>query len=586
MGIIKVLPEIVANKIAAGEVIERPASIVKELVENALDAGAKNIEVTVRHGGKSLIRVCDDGCGMNAEDAELAFKRYATSKISSAADLVEIASFGFRGEALPSIAAVSRVKMTTRPHQSQTATEIIIEGGKLASVKEAAGSKGTVIEVRDLFFNTPARRKFLKTDSAEAGNVEEAVANLALSRRDVRFVFTSNDEKVFDLLAGESLASRAAALLGKDLAKGFLEIKGETNGIKISGLIGKPNVSRGNRSGQIFFINGRWVRAASLAYGLQAGYHGLLMHGQFPVSVLFLDIDLARVDVNVHPTKLEVRISGESDIKNFIKETVEKHLDQAGGLGPDLKMPVSKPAVLGASAVKPGPMPEFTLPQQPLYTQESERRHGGIAEIEPSAGPISLRDQLKITKVLGQIHNTFLVAETEEGFMIIDQHAAHERVMFEALCKNFETGRPASQRLLMEEVLELPEKHKEILAKNLAVLEKIGFEIEPFGRNAYVVRAVPSVFDGELASTVLKNFLEQKEEGHVGTDLEHRKEEIAALIACKKKSVRAFEPLAPAQVQSLLKRLAACDNPFSCPHGRPSFLKYTFLDLEKQFKRK
>ncbi len=593
MGVIKVLSESVANKIAAGEVIERPASIVKELVENALDAGAKNIEIAIRHGGKSMIRVSDDGCGMSKDDAELAFKRYATSKISSAADLAEIASFGFRGEALPSIAAVSRVKMVTRPAKSQTATEIQIDGGKLTSAKEAAGAKGTLIEVKDLFFNTPARRKFLKSDTTEAGHVEEAVANLALSRRDVRFKFTSSDKVVFDLLAGEKLSARAAALMGKDLAKSFIEIESEAAGIKLSGLIGKPEVNRGNRTGQIFFINKRWVRAFSLGHGLQAGYHGLLMHGQFPVAVLFLDVDLARVDVNVHPTKLEVRISGENDIKNFIKETVAKALGTEGDLAPRMKMPSRMPEFLNTPK-KSFSFPELSLPSKNIYEDSGRKAPAGIAEPPVSCPaeteilpePISLRGKLKITKILGQVHNTFVVVETEEGFMLIDQHAAHERVMFEALVKGLKSGKPSSQRLLMEEFVELPAKHRDILKKMTPLLEKTGFDIEPFGHDSFVVRAIPSTFEGQSAAGVLKTFLEQKEDGKVHTDLEHQKEEMAALIACKKKSVRAFEPLTLLQIQVLLQRLAQCENPFNCPHGRPSIIQYSFLDLEKQFKRK
>lgn len=593
MNVIKVLPENVANKIAAGEVIERPASIVKELVENSLDAGAKNIEIAVRHGGKSLIRISDDGCGMNAQDAELAFKRYATSKISEASDLFQIESFGFRGEALPSIAAVSRIRMVTRPKKSSTGTEVTIEGGKLSGVKEAACALGTTIEVRDLFFNTPARRKFIKSDTTETGHIEETVANLALSRLDVRFTLTVSDKKVFDVLPGETLAQRAAALLGGDYGKHFLEIAAKGNGIKLTGLIGKPAAARANRTGQIFFINNRWVRAFSLGHGLQAGYHGLLMHGQFPAAVLFLDVDLSRVDVNVHPTKLEVRISGEGDIKTFIKETVASRLEKEADLAPDLKMPAR--AFVFEHAHKKTVLPEFLMPSRPFYPAGQENKKSGVGVAEapsfyPKAdvlpAPISLRDKLKITKILGQIHNTFLVVETEEGFMLIDQHAAHEKIMYEALIKNLNAAKPSSQGLLMEEVLEVTTKQQDILKKSLPFLQKIGFDIEPFGKNTFAVRAIPSVFEDQSGAAALKEFLEQKEDGRVHTSLEKQKEEIAALIACKKKSVRAFEPLSAPQIQSLLERLANCEHPFNCPHGRPSVLKYSFLDLEKQFKRK
>lgn len=597
MNIIKVLPEIVANKIAAGEVVERPASIVKELVENSLDAGARNIEIIIRHGGKSLIRISDDGSGMTSQDAELAFKRYATSKITESSDLFQIESFGFRGEALPSIAAVSRVRLLTRAKQSSGGTEVCMEGGKLQSVKEAACALGTTIEIRDLFFNTPARRKFLKSDTTETGHIEETVANLALSRRDVRFVLTISDKKVFDLLPGETLAQRAASLLGKDLENNFFEIESQAPGLKLYGLIGKPSASRSNRSGQIFFINGRWVRAFALGYGLQAGYHGLLMHGKFPVAVLFLDVDLSRVDVNVHPTKLEVRISGENDVKTFIKEAVAKRLETEPDMAPDLKVP-PRAFVFESSPKKATPLPEFLMPSKPYYPQGNQKgvqkSSSGIAEAsafypvssEILPEPISLRDKLRITKILGQIHNTFLIAETDEGFMLIDQHAAHEKVMYEALIKNLNSSKPSGQRLLMEEVLEVSTKHQDILKKYLTFLQKIGFDIEPFGKNSFAVRSIPSIFENQSASTVLKEFLEQKEDGSIHTSLEKQKEEIAALIACKKRSVRAYEPLTPVQIQSLLERLAQCDNPFSCPHGRPSVLKYSFLDLEKQFKRK
>ncbi len=596
MGLIKVLPELVANKIAAGEVVERPASIVKELVENALDAGAKNIEIAIRHGGKSMIRIADDGCGMSAEDAELAFKRYATSKITQAADLSSVESFGFRGEALPSIAAVSRVKLVTRTAKASTGTEVVMEGGKTASVKPAATAKGTIIEVRDLFFNTPARRKFLKTDSTEAAHVLEAVSNLAMSRRDVRFVFQSNDKKVFDLLAGESGLYRAAQILGDGMGKDLLEIKAETKGIKLSGFIAKPKAARANRSSQIYFINGRWVRAFAFSHALQAGYHGLLMHGQYPVAVLFLDVDLERVDVNVHPTKLEVRISGEAEIKTFIKEAVAARLSTEGDLAPELKAPASRPMIFDPAYRKASGVSEFPLSLAPLYPQGGGKPSTGVAEPEAPAfygsqaevleEPIDLRGKFKITKIMGQIHNTFLIAETEEGLLVVDQHAAHERVMFESLLKGFTSGKPASQRLLMEEVMEVAPKHREIFKKSQALLQKLGFDIEAFGGNSWAVRAVPAVFEGGSAASVLQAFLEEREDGKLSSSLERQKEDIAALIACKKKSVRAYDPLAPAQIKSLLERLSRCDNPFSCPHGRPSFLKYTFLDLEKQFKRK
>ena len=590
MNTIRILPEALANKIAAGEVVERPASIVKELVENALDAGAKQIEVTVHFGGKSLIRVADDGCGMSAEDAELAFQRYATSKITSAEDLTKIASFGFRGEALPSIAAVSRVKMTTTPSGGGIGTEIIIEGGKLQSAKEAAGKPGTVMEVRDLFFNTPARRKFIKGEGTEKGHIYETVCNLALSRPDVRFLYKEKDKVVLDLLPGQKISERAAAVFGKDTAKYLLEIDTKISGIHIYGVIGKPFAARASRTGQIFFINRRWVRSFPLSYALQAGYHGLLMHGQYPIAVLFLDFDLSRVDVNVHPTKQEVRISNEAEIKSLLKDAIAQTLAEAPDLAPKIKVP-EFPRPAPESSVRTDRMPSFLYPS---YTPKEDQS----AVSEPSASfpavkiepalmeAISLRDKLKITKILGQIHRTFIVTETEEGLMLIDQHAAHERVMFEVLVKNFNEAAPVSQRLLIEEILEIHPKQQEILEHALPMLRKTGFEIEAFGPKSYVVRAVPAIFEKENAAGGIKTFFEEKEEGNLKTGLENQKEEIAAFIACKKKSVRVYDPLTPPQLQALSERLAQCENPFSCPHGRPTLIQHSFSDLEKQFKRK
>lgn len=590
--IIKVLPEHIANKIAAGEVIERPASIVKELVENSLDAGAKQIEITIQHGGKSLIRVADDGTGMSPQDAELAFQRHATSKIASADDLSHILSYGFRGEALPSIAAVSRVKLFSRTKKQSTGTEIVIEGGKIQSVQEASGRPGTVLEVRDLFFNTPARRKFLKTDSTEEGHIYETLCNLALSHPEIRFIYKEGDKIIFDLLPGQALKERASHVFGPETSKYLMDFETSKSGVKIWGVIAKPFAARANRSGQSFFINKRWIKSLALSYGLQAGYHGLLMHGQYPLAVLFLELDVTRVDVNVHPTKQEVRISNESEVKSLLKEAVAGALAGAEDLSPQLKVKDK----FQASPFTPSQNPSRSTGS---FIYSSIKNESSALSAEPPAPvyqpaiiekelieAISLRDKLKITKILGQIHHTFIVAETDEGLMLVDQHAAHERVMFEALVKNFNEANPVSQRLLMEEVIEFHPKHLEILHEALPFLRKTGFEIEEFGKNTYVIRAVPAMLEKENAPALLKTFLEEKEEGKIKTELENYQEEIAALIACKRKSVRAYDPLTATQLQALLERLAQCENPFSCPHGRPSLIKHTFSDLERQFKRK
>ena len=590
MGIIRVLPEVLANKIAAGEIIERPASIVKELVENSMDAGADSIEITIQHGGRSLIRVADNGCGMSREDACLAFERHATSKIRTAEDLIRIVSFGFRGEALPSIAVVSRTKLLTRLKGEAVGTEILMEGGNLISNHDHSCREGTIVEVRDLFFNTPARRKFMRTDATEIGHVMETVGHFALAHPGIYFSLKSSDKTLFDLLPVKTLIERARHVLGEEESNHLLEVKGEGAGIRISGLIGKPLAARANRSGQIFFVNKRWVKALQLGYAVQDGFHGLLMHGQFPLAVLFIEVDPERVDVNIHPTKQEVRISNENEIKSLIRRTVSERLQKEGDLAPSLK--IASVFVPSASENRKSSYLDFLQKAsfaQGEMLQTAEPSAPSFVSVPVStelSTSISVRDKLHITKVLGQIHNTFIVAETEEGMAIIDQHAAHERVMFEVLLKDFEAGHPKRQGLLMDEIFKIHPKQQEIFTGALPFLEKIGFEIEAFGENTFVIRSYPAILAEDSPVQYLKQFLEEKEDGKLRTGLEGYQEETAALIACKRKSVKAHDPLAPAAMQALLERLAGCNNPFNCPHGRPTFFKHTFLDLEKQFKRK
>ncbi len=600
MGVIQVLPEQLANKIAAGEVIERPSSIVKELIENALDAGATSVEVEINHGGRSLIRVADNGSGMAPDDAELAFRRHATSKIKKDSDLESILSFGFRGEALPSMAAVSRLSLVTRTQDAPAGVSVTIEGGHVSGVKESPCAPGTSIEVRDLFFNTPARRKFLRTDSTELGHVMDVVSHFALANPQLRIKFKSSGKTVLDLLPVPDFKARAEAVLGAETAKHLVYFEEEAAGLKVAGLAGKPFVARANRTGQTFFVNRRWVKSPGLAYAVQAGYHGLLMHGQFPLAVVFITVDPERVDVNVHPTKQEVRISNEAEIKSLLKRAVTQALQKEGDLTPSLKPFREAPPVFGSPSSSAG-FPKVENPYDAFYKQtgspaavsegsqpveENPLPYAKPAEVVPQELPVSAGHPLGITKILGQIHHTFIAAETEEGFLLMDQHAAHERVMFEVLLKNFKSGRPAKQSLLMDEILELHPRQVELLKSALPVLLKIGFEIEEFGERAFVVRAFPAILEGENPLEFLKTFVEEREDGMMDTRLEQHEETVAALMACKRRSVKAHDVLTMTQMQALIERLGHCENPYSCPHGRPTFFKKTFLELEKQFKRK
>lgn len=606
MGIVHILPEDVVNRIAAGEVIERPSSIVKELIENSLDAGAKSVEIEIGHGGRSLIRVSDDGSGMSADDAERAFQRYATSKITASTDLMHIASFGFRGEALPSIAAVSRVRMLTRPAHKNTGTEIAIEGGKFTGVKEAPCRVGTIMEVRDLFFNTPARRKFLKSEGTEMGHMMDVISHIALSRLDVQFTFTSGGKNPLELLPAVDLKSRAESVLGEDVGRNLLILGGEKGGVKVSGVIAKPLAARANRQGQIFFVNNRLVKAFSLSHGLQAGYHGLLMQGQYPVAVLFIDVDPERVDVNVHPTKQEVRISNETAIKNLIKELVAETLAKDPDLAPEFHIRRQDVAVFGERPFTQNRLDleseKFQLNStpssvkedwQPAYIAGPRDEASGVEPIpvvqassEPPIHSGALGRKLNITKILGQIHHTFIIAETEDGLLILDQHAAHERVQFEAMLKAFQTSAPAKQKLLMETNLELSPEQSEILKESLESLSRMGFEIEEFGENVFVIRSVPAILKEDNPDTLIRHYLEEKQDGKIATGLDQYGEDVAAMIACKRKSVKAHDALRPEQLQALFDQLNQCENPFCCPHGRPTFLKQSFYELEKQFRRK
>ena len=586
MSTIHVLPERVANKIAAGEVIERPASIVKELVENALDAGARSIEVEVQHGGRSLIRVSDDGSGMDRADAALAFQRHATSKITELEDLERVGSFGFRGEALPSIAAVSRCRLVTRAEKAATGTEVVIEGGAVKGTQEHPCRKGTIVEVRDLFFNTPARRKFLKGESTELGQIEEVLSRISLSALGTRFLLRSGEKTLLDLPPADRLLSRAAALLGVEGGEELLELEHEQGGMRARGVIGKPSFSRGNRREIHFYVNRRWVKSLPLTYALQAGYRGLLMEGRYPVAVLFLDLDLKRVDVNVHPTKQEVRIANEPEVTGFIQQAARERLTRSEDLSPKLRVA----AGLDAPRRK-----EYALkgdqPPAPAWgaVMETAVAFPPRALTEPALAaapaPILLKDKLRITRVLGQLHQTFIVAETEEGFLLADQHAAHERVVYESLLRNLREGRAERQMLFLDEVLQVRPAQRGIFRESLPLLAKVGFEIEEFGKDSAVVRAYPACFGEVNPAGILRVFLDETEEGKLRTSLDKAPEALAALCACKKGSVKARDPMELPAMRVLLQRLAGCENPFTCPHGRPVFFTQTFAQLEKQFKR-
>ncbi|MBU9889729.1 MAG: DNA mismatch repair endonuclease MutL, partial [Candidatus Omnitrophica bacterium] len=479
--------------------------------------------------------------------------------------------------------------LITRTADSSAGTRIEAEGGILAKVKECPCAPGTTIEVRDLFFNTPARRKFLKQDTTEMGHILDCVTSLALARRNVRFLLDSGDKRPLDLLPTADLSTRARAIFGDAWADQTLTVEKEVPHMRLSGLVGKPSLASGNRAQQFFFVNQRWVKAYGLSHGLQAGYHGFLMQHQFPMAILFLDLDPQYVDVNVHPTKQQVRLSHETLIKSLIEHTVQAALKEHGDLAPSVR-------ISGGTSAGPGDLPQTEVRTFDFGTRPTGREiPGQVADlgtgafawnVDPGLSSIHIGEGPVITRVLGQVHRTYILAETEEGYALIDQHAAHERVMFEELLKNFEAERPASQRLLLEEVLELHPRQKGLLTRHLSFLNKIGFEIENFGETSFVIRALPAALCDEDPLSLVRLFVDEKEAGKVRTRLSETHENVAAMIACKRRSVKASDALTFQEMQGLLARLARCENPFNCPHGRPCLIKYSLEEIEKQFKRK
>ncbi len=579
---IRILPQEVANKIAAGEVVERPASVVKELIENSLDAGANEIEIQVKHGGLSLIRISDNGSGMTPEDARLSVVRYATSKIKSVEDIFKISTFGFRGEALPSIAAVSRFRLATRAKGEAAGIEIQIEGGGLAREKQAGMREGTVIEVKDLFFNTPARRKFLKTERTELTQVTEIVTLIALANPNARFILKNEDETLIDVSKSPELRNRVRELYDAEFESRLIEISGDLPGVRIRGLAGKPELAATHRRDQIFFVNQRPIKSPALGFALNQAFHGLVMDHRFPVGIIFLEINPDLVDVNVHPTKREVRISSERAIQNFMVETIRRHI-----LDKDLypEMPAGSSDFSRSETANKFATKNFSVKEslQGLFGQETVEALGLSAANSQILIPNS---DLEKIRVLGQVHASFIVGEYDGGIVIIDQHAAHERVQFEAVLNSFERAKVESQGLLVPVVMKLTAQEETMLKDALSILEKVGFKIEPFGPRAYAVQAVPVFVEEGDVESFLKGYLERRENLPDHSPATARQEEIAALIACKSRSVKAKDRMKQEEMEALLASLQKTKSPFSCPHGRPAILKLTLSDFDRHFRRK
>jgi DNA mismatch repair protein MutL len=629
MSKIKILPENLSNKIAAGEVVERPASVVKELVENSLDAESSRIMIDIAQGGRSLIRVSDNGRGMSRDDALLALERYATSKIYKDQDLFNIQTLGFRGEALPSIASVSRFRLTTREVSADAGTEIRVEGGKIKNVTETGAPRGTLVSVRQLFFNTPARRKFLKTVTTETGHIAERIASIALAHPGVQFRLTHNDKIIKDWPVTSSPFERVVDVLGGELKSSLHAIQFQSHGISLSGWISSPRVHRRTSRAIYLYVNGRFVRDRIVQHALFEGYSQRLVKGQFPVAVMFIEVPFDEVDVNVHPTKNEVRFARQKDVHEAVRRAVAQTLyetDRSGwGTGGGQKGDVDDPGIPVAQQVSETTRTDFGFGISDLglkkgtgnsgfNTGKGDTRHESFEEFEHlpphpesrtahratrdpyperhTPHPDSRSVQAEIwpkkrfgsLRVIGQLHNTYLVCEGETGLILIDQHAAHERILFESLSARSADRKPSVQRLLVPETIELGFREAGVLEKLIPHLNDLGLEIEPFGGNTFVVKSVPGLLAERDVKPLITEIVETVAEVGSGPGLAEALDQCRMVLACHG-AIRAHQALDDQQIRGLLDQLDGCRNPSHCPHGRPTWLRWEIRELEKSFKR-
>lgn len=591
MAHIRILPEIISNKIAAGEVVERPASVVKELVENAIDAGGKRIVVEVEAGGRRLIRVADDGRGMDRDDALLALERYATSKIASDEDLFAIRSLGFRGEALPSIASVSRMTLVSRPADQAAATEIRVEGGRILKVGETGAPAGTMVSIQDLFFNTPARRKFLKTVNTEMGHIGDTLASLALGNPQIDFRLFHNGKTVRRWPAATDGINRVADVLGRSLQDDLFPLSLENDAARVSGWVAAPRVNRSTSRAVHLFVNGRHVKDRTLLHAVMQGYRQRLMKGQFPVAVCHVVVPADQVDVNVHPTKHEVRFARQRDVHGVVAGAVAAALDSADrlqrpGRAADSPISPSLPTSIAEGLGKYRPQSAARQSSRRVPPGGRPRPHAPAPNRAARTDQTGLWQQGRFARlsVLGQFRGTYLLCESEEGLVIIDQHAAHERIFYEQLHRRRQTANAAAQKLIVPETVELGHGEAALLESLRNALAPLGFEIEPFGGTTYAVKAAPVMLvQGEIGP-VIREILEKVRAGGGDPDLEQVLDDSVKIMACHG-AIRARQTLDERQIRRLLQQLDECENPSHCPHGRPTWIRWTERELEKAFGR-
>jgi len=669
MGRIRVLPDQVANKIAAGEVVERPASVVKELLENSLDAGGKSFRIEIETGGRRLIRIADDGCGMLRDDAMLAFERHATSKLRDVKDLLSIATLGFRGEALPSIASVSRFLLETRAPEETTGTSVEVAGGKMLRCDEVALAPGTTITVRDLFFNVPARKKFLRSEQTELAHIASLVTHYSLAHFDKTFRLASETNELLHVTPVATLRERVFQVFGSGALDELVELgtcekqlflpppsvapseaiaefrrepdEPSTKLFRLSGFVSRPQVQKGNRNSIFIFVNGRLIRDRLLLHGLSAAYHNLIPHASFPFAMLFLECGYEEVDVNVHPSKTEVRFRHQSFVHDFVRDAIRGRLIESrpapafsaspapqpaarmpysefsqmieneaaaetgieiAPLTPPIEMPPPADERAG-SEIDPmapefqlrsarGPEPRFDFGNTPIQMANEPAPSAVRLRVPDTHGifpdsatePVSSLSALSDLRPLGQIHDSFIIAAGRDGLWIIDQHVAHERILFERVLKQRAAGTVEVQRLLMPLVLQLTPQQQIEYTRIADELASMGFETEPFGNRTIAVKAAPAAIGPADLEKVLFEVLEIAEGELRRVSLDDIRRGIAASIACRA-AIKVNMRLDQNKMEWLLRSLAATDCPMSCPHGRPIALQYSMREILKAFHR-
>ena len=598
---IHVLPPGLVNQIAAGEVVERPASVVKELVENALDAGARTVSIDVEEGGLALVRVADDGSGMDGEDARLALERHATSKLRDADGLSAIATMGFRGEALPAIASVSRFRLDTAASDDGAGTRIELEGGTLREAGAVARPRGTTVEVRDLFFNTPARRKFMRSGPTEAGHVTEAVIRLALARADVGFTLRSGGRAVLGARAGAGLADRAGQALGREAHRHLIPVDSIRGGVRVHGVVCSPDHSEATGRALYLFVNGRWVRDRGAAHAVLRAFAGSLPAGRHPAGVLFIELPLARVDVNVHPQKHEVRFADARESYDAVFHAVASTLRTApwlgrGASGAASLGPVGEPraslageeaadvlAWARSTAPPPGSGAELAPPAPEV---RSSRAFGFEPGASASGGAAGARGYFGSLRYVGQHARTYLVCEAPGGtLVVVDQHASHERLLFHRLREAFRSRALPVQPFLLPQVVALPPAAARVLEGALEELRRVGLDVEPFGGDSFAVKGAPAALGGADLEALLGDLASQLADVERGSAVDEAHHDLLATMACHS-AIRASQEVSAEEARALLDGLDAIDFKARCPHGRPVVFELPIGELERRVGRR